>query len=153
MEIKVKDLKERTVPVRFGPVSDPEKFKIDLLESAKRLLSIKDFDEIKLEIGARLSESPYSDTGRHHMSLNYLCEGSVWLNFDSNDSYANISLVPHLHSTAVPPHHNFYLYSTDFDGSTSSDKKIPGHCIPTDEPIAISITLDKETLKGTLVSP
>ena len=158
MPTKVKDLKGSGVLVRFGPESDPEKFKIDLLEVARRSLSLKainDFDE--LEIGDRLGDKPYSDTGRARggMPPHYLCEGSVWVNFYCLDGRsANVSLVPHMHETGYrrgePPHHNFWLYWTNFDGSIGSDMDIPGHTISKDEPIVISITCDKEVREGTI---
>jgi len=148
--MEIKELKRGSIPVRFGPVSNPEKYEIDLLEVAFRVLSIEDYDKVDLEIGDRLGESPYSDTDRASMPPTYLCEGSVWVNFYSRDGrYANVSLVPHLHG-AVPPHHNFWLYWTDFNGSKDSDDRIPGHRIPTSEPIAVSINWGKETRKGTI---
>ena len=157
MRIKVKDLKGSGVPIRFGPISDPEKIEIDLLEVARQRFSINtiDFNELELEIGDRLGEKPYPDTGRAIMPPTYLCEGSVWLNFYNPDGrYANVSLVPHIdetgHRHSIPPHHNFYLYWTNFDGSTGSDKDIRGHMIPKDEPIVISIMCGKEVRKGTI---
>ena len=157
MRIKVKDLKGKGVPVRFGPISDPEKFEIDLLEVARQRFSLKlkDINELELEIGDRLEERPYPNTGRSIMPLNYLCEGSVWVNFCSLDGrYANVSLVPHMdetgHRHSISPHHNFWLYWTNFDGSIGSDKHIPGHMISKDEPIAISIICSKEVRKGTI---
>ncbi len=144
--------------VRFGPLSDPEKFEIDLLEEARRRLSlntIDDFDELELEIGDRLRERPYVNTGRSVMPSQYLCEGSVWLNFVSLDGrYANISLVPLMdetgHGHGLHPHHNFWLYWTNFDGSIDSDRSISGHRISTGEPIVISIISGKEVRKGTI---
>jgi hypothetical protein len=152
MEIKVKDLKEKAILVKFGPISNSEKFKIDLLEVARRKLSIdrEDFNELELKIGDRLGESPYRKTDRTTMPLTYLCEGSVWVNFCSPDNrWANVSLVPFLHG-ALSPHHNFWLYWTDFDGSKDCDKHIAGHFISKDEPIAISITCGEEIRKGTI---
>ena len=159
MRRKVKDLKGSGVSVRFGPLSDPKKFEIDLLEEARRRLSlntIDDFDELELEIGDRLGERPYTDTGRAKMMpLQYPCEGSVWLNFVSLDGRcANISVVPFMdetgHGHSLPPHHNFYLYWTNFDGSIDSDKRISGHRISIGEPIVISIICGKEVRKGTI---
>ena len=109
-----------------------------------------------LEIGDRLTDRPYSDTGRATVPPDYLCEGSVWLNFydTKGGSYANISLVPHLdetrHRNDLHPHHNFYLYWTDFDGTPGVEKDIPGHIIPVNEPIIISVSCGQETRKGTI---
>jgi hypothetical protein len=84
------------------------------------------------------------------MPPTYLCEGSVWVNFHTPDGgYANISLVPHMHETNLP-HHNFWLYWTNFDGSKGADNQIPGHYIPADEPTSISINCGQETRKGTI---
>lgn len=152
MRIKVRNVKKSGVPVRFGPKSEPIKFKVDLLEEARKRLSIgfKEFDDLELEIGDRLDEKPYPKTDRATMPPTYLCGGSVWVNFYSPDgSCANVSLVPHLHKT-VPPHHNFWLYWTDFDGSKYSEDHIPGHFIDTDEPVVVKIICGAEIRKGTL---
>ena len=154
----MKELKERGVPVKFGPASQPEKYEIDLLEVAKLKLSldtIDDFDEAELEIGDRLPQRPYADTGRATMPPTYLCEGSVWLNFHSSEGLsANIGLVPHIDTTRhlpdLHPHHNFRIYWTDFNGSIGSTDRIPGHLVPKDEPVAISIICGKEIRKGTI---
>lgn len=148
--MKVKDLKGSGVPVVFGPASNQERFKIDLLEEARRRLSFgsTDLDEFELKIGDRLGGEPYSATDRATMPPAYLCEGSVWVNFYTPDGrYANISVVPHMHKTG-PPHHNFWLYWTNLDGSKDSDNRIAGHSIPVDEPIFISISCGDETRKG-----
>jgi len=160
MRIKVKDLKGSGIPVRFGPISQPEKYEIDLLDVAHLKLSLEtidDLDEVELEIGDRMGEIPYADTGRAKktMPLTYLCEGSVWLNFIAPEGeYANISLVPHMdttgHRAGMHPHHNFYIYWTDFDGCSGCDKNIPGHTIPKGEPVAISIICGKDVRKGTI---
>lgn len=153
MKLKVKDLKGRGILVVFGPASNPERFKIDLLEEARQRLSFGtiDLNELELEIGDRLGEKPYPITDRTTMPPTYLCEGSVWVNFYTPDGkYANISLVPHMDKTETPPHHNFWLYLTDFDGRKGSDKRISGHRIPIDEPIIISISCGEETRKGTI---
>ena len=154
MKTKVRDLRETTALVTFGPESEPEKFEIDLLKYAVSLLSIDDLGEVEVEAGDRLGETPYSQTDRAPMPLAYLCEGSVWLNFCSpDDRYANISLVPHLDQTmhgALSPHHNLWLYWTDFDGSQGSSKHISGHHIPADEPVSISISWGREIRKGTI---
>lgn len=157
MRIKAKNLRGSGVPIRFGPLSEPEKFQIDLLEEAclKFSLDLVDIDEVELEIGDRLGEKPYADTGRAIMPQNYLCEGIVWLNFYSPDGrYANISLVPHMderrHIPTIHPHHNFALYWTDFDGSLGYDDHISGHLIPKTEPVVITIICGKEIRKGTI---
>ena len=157
MKIKIKKLRGPSVPVIFGPMTDPERYKIDLLKEAfkRSLIHTVDFNKLELEIGHRLGEKPYADTGfaKKGMPLTYLCEGSVWLNFHQPDgSFANISLVPHFHDTRYkdnePPHHNFWLYWTNFDGSRGSDYHIPGHRIPVIEPVVISIMCGKEIHKG-----
>ena len=155
--MKVKDLDGKGVLVRFGPLSDPERFQIDLLEVArqKSLFKLKDINELELEIGDRLGERPYPNTGRTMMPPTYLCEGSVWVNFCTDDGrYANVSLVPHLdrsgHRDSVPVHHNLYIYWTDFAGKPYCDKQIPGHVISKDEPIVITIICGKEIRKGTI---
>jgi len=160
MRIKVKDLKGSGVPVRFGPISHPEKYEIDLLDVARGKLSlemINDFNEVELEIGDRLGGIPYADTGRAKkpMPPTYLCEGSVWLNFYAPEGEcANISLVPHMdttgHKADMHPHHNFYTCWTDFDGYLGCDKNIPGHSIPKGEPVAISIICGEDVRKGTI---
>ena len=156
MRMKVKDLKRTGVLVRFGPISDPEKFEIDLLEEAhKRFpLKLQNINELELEIGDRLGESLYPNTGRALMPPRYLCEGSVYVNFYSLGRYANVCLVPLMdetgHGHSIPPHHNFWLYWTDFDGEIGSDKNILGHVISKDEPVAISISCGKEVRKGTI---
>jgi hypothetical protein len=156
-QIKVKDLKGTGVPVRFGPLSDPEKYKIDLLEEARQRFSVSaiDFDELELEIGDRLEDKPYSDTGRARMPPSYLCEGSVWLNcYTPDGKYANIALVPFLdkteHRHGEFPHHNFYIYWTDLMGQEGSERRISGHKIPVDQPVVVSISCDTETRKGTI---
>ena len=153
----MKNLKGSGVPVRFGPLSDPERFEIDLLEEAYQRFGVNttDFNELELEIGDRLGEKPYSDTGRAPMPPTYLCEGSVWLNFYSPDGRcANISFVPHWdetqHIPGIHPHHNFWLYWTDFNGSIGSTSHIPGHVIHKDEPIEISLICGEQIRKGTL---
>ena len=151
MEIKVKNLKGNGIPVTFGPISTPEKFKIDLLSEAYKRLEIgtMDFNEFSLVIGDRLGENPYPVTDRATMPPNYLCEGSVWVNLYSPDGrYGNIALVPHLHRSDA--HHNFWLYWTDFDGSKDSDNQISGHQIPINEPVVVSIRCGAENRKGTI---
>lgn len=149
MEIKVKDLKGKGIPVEFGPISDCKKFRIDLLYEAQQRLSIgtADLNDFKLNIGDRLGENPYPVTDRATMPPDYLCEGSVWLNFYNPDGrFANIALVPHLHKSDA--HHNFWLYWTDFDGTKGSEDRIPGHQIPVDELVAVSISCGLQNLRG-----
>lgn len=85
MEIKVRDLKGKGVPIEFGPVSDCKKFRINLLDEAQRRLSIGtcDINDFELIIGDRLGENPYPVTDRATMPPDYLCEGSVWLSLYS----------------------------------------------------------------------
>ena len=145
MEIKLNDLKRKEITVTFGPLSNPQQFSINMLEEAQRRLQFSsDFNDLRLDVGMRLGEEPYSDTGRAKKGMppRYLCEGSVWLNFYApNGEFANVCLVPHLDKTghSGKPHHNFCLYLADFDGSTKLEKKIEGHTVPIDEPITISI--------------
>lgn len=157
MKMNVKDLKGSGVQVIFGPICNPEKFEIDLLEVAHQRFAVNtiDFNELELEIGDRLGERPYPHTGRAIMPRTYLCEGSVWLNFyDPEGRCANVSLVPHFDETghihSIHPHHNFWLYWTDFDGRIGFDNRIPGHMIQKDETIVISIMCGKEVRKGTI---
>ena len=152
MKFKLDDLKERNIPVVFGPRSNPDKFRIDLLERSFRILSLENYSEIGLEMGIRLGESPYSHVGRTYMPPSYLCEGSIWLNFiNHNGDYANMSLISFLDSK--DDHHNFYLWWENFDGTQDyckDSRRIPGHQIPTDEPIEVKITFDEKIIKGTI---
>jgi hypothetical protein len=151
-EIRVKDVGGNGVPVSFGPVSCPGKFRIDLLAEARERLSSGtfDFNEFQLVIGDRLGENSYPVTDRATMPPNYLCEGSVWLAlFRPDGRDAVMGLVPHLHKS--DSHHNFWLYWQDFDGSKGACKRVPGHQIPVDEPVVVSISCGEETRNGTVI--
>lgn len=77
MKIKVKDLRGNGVPVTFGPVSDPDRFRIDLLTEAQKRLTLGTFDlnDFRLVVGDRLGENPYPVTDRATMPPNYQCAG------------------------------------------------------------------------------
>jgi hypothetical protein len=159
VEVRVRDVSGKGIPVMFGPISKPDEYKIDFLKVARDSLSIGavNFNECTVEIGDRLGEEPYSEIGRAKKGMRptYLYEGSVWVNFYSPDGKtANVSLVPHLdktgHLPAINPHHAFWIYSTDFNGRENSTDKINGHIISTKEPVVVSMTLGNETRKGTI---
>lgn len=159
MEVRVRDVSGKGIPVMFGPSSKPDEYKIDFLKIAQDSLSIGavNFNECIVKIGDRLGEPPYSEIGRAKkgMRSTYLYEGSVWVNFLSPDGKtANVSLVPHLDTTghlpAINPHHAFRIYTTDFNGKEDSTDRINGHIISTKEPVVVSITLGNETRNGTI---
>lgn len=152
MEIRVRDLRRSGVPVVFGPISDANRFRIDLLEEAQKRLTLGTFDlnEFRLVIGDRLGENPYPVTDRATMPPSYQCEGSVWLTLYRPDGKGGgMGLVPFLHTD--DSHHNFWLYWSDFDGSKGASKYIPGHQIPIDEPVAVRITCGQDIRNGTIV--
>lgn len=152
MEARIRDLQGNGIPVIFGPVSDPDRFRIDLLDEARKRLTLSTFDlnDFQVVIGDRLGENPYPVTDRATMPPNYQCEGSVWVTFYRPDGKdASIGLVPFLHTD--DSHHNFWLYFSDFDGSKDASRCIPGHQIPIDEPIAITIICGRDIRSGTIV--
>lgn len=152
METKVRDLRGSGVPVTFGPLSDPNRFSIDLLNEAQRRLTLGTFDlnEFRIVIGDRLGENPYPVTDRATMPPSYQCEGSIWLTLCRPDrKEASIGLVPFLHTD--DSHHNFWLYWSDFDGRKNASKYIPGHQIPIDEPVLVKVTCGRDTRNGTIV--
>jgi hypothetical protein len=152
MEIRVRDLRRNGVPVTFGPVSDPNRYRIDLLDEARKRLALGtfDLDDFRVVIGDRLGENPYPVTDRATMPPSYQCEGSVWLTLYRPDGKdANIGLVPFLHKD--DSHHNFWLYWSDFDGSKNASKYIPGHQIPICEPVLVEITCGGDIRNGTIV--
>jgi hypothetical protein len=151
MKIKVKDLRGNGVPVTFGPVSDPDRFRIDLLTEAQKRLTLGTFDlnDFRLVVGDRLGENPYPVTDRATMPPNYQCEGSVWLSLYRPDGKdAGMGLVPFLHTN--DSHHNFWLYWRDFDGSMGASRYVPGHQIPINDPVVIKIMCSQDIRTGTI---
>lgn len=151
------DLAQEGVIATFGPLLNPEQFKIDLIEEATRRSLIKReyFSVLEVEVGHRLEEEPYSEKGfsTRGMPNHYLYEGSIWLNvFHPNGSVGNISLVPHFHDTyssvTDPPHHNFWLRWTHFNGRKGSDNQIDGHKISVNIPVIMKVTYGKNEYKG-----
>lgn len=152
METRVRDLFGSGVPVTFGPISEVNRFRIDLLDEAQRRLTFGTFDlnDFRLTIGDRLGENPYRVTDRATMPPNYQCEGSVWLTvYRPDGEEAGIGIVPFLHTD--DSHHNFWLYWRDFDGLKGATKCIPGHQIPIDEPVIVKIACGQDVRSGTII--
>jgi len=152
METKARDLRGSGVPVTFGPISEVDRFRIDLLDEAYRRLTFGTFDpnDFRLVIVDRLGENPYRVTDRTIMPPNYQCEGSVWLTvYRPDGKEAGIGLVPFLHTD--DSHHNFWLYWRDFDGSIDATRYIPGHQIPVDKPVVVKIACGPDVRVGTIV--
>lgn len=127
--MKIKDLKQKKILVKYGPLSDPEKFSEDLLNWFKRKVykGTYPFDETEIRFTPHLSPVPYSMTDRTTMPPWYQCMGSltVWF-IDPQGSMSPLSFVDFWH-TKKHYHHNTWKYWRDFNWREDSSDDLEGH--------------------------
>jgi len=129
-KMKVKDLAQKRVLVKYGLADDPEKYSVDLLDRFKKEVYNGDypFDETEIIFTPHLSPVPYSQTDRASMPLHYQCMGSLTTWFGNpQGGMSPFSFVDFWHTEAKHYHHNTWIYWRDFNGNPDSSKKLEGH--------------------------
>ena len=159
--MKVKDLRDKRILVKYGPPENPYQYAVDLLKFYRERVYEPiykkgySFGETEFRYESNLSRVPYSKTDRCIMPANYQCMGSLPVTFIAPDrSISPVAFVDFLHTNKRHSHHNTHVRWRNPDGSTGNchNHDIEGHdTIDIERDMNISLWADgKEVFKDTI---
>ncbi len=163
--MKVKDLGDKRILVKYGSPENPYQYAVDLLDFFKKKVyepfyrGRYPFCETEFRYESNLSDRPYSKTDRCTMPDSYLCMGSFPAIFSAPITYGGGSVSPFAfvdfwHTEKKHNHHNTYVWWRNPDGSTKNcdSRDMEGHAkIDIERDVSVSLWIDEtEAFKGTI---